>query len=528
ADGLTDGDRELSFELCGKSAVYGGFKGTENHLWERDAAANPTILSGDIDKNGTMDDNNSFGVVWVGPNILTSILDGFTITMGNANKVNCSSSKSCTGGGMFVDDGSSPTIRNTRFINNYTRDEGGGLYTFGSSIPLKIANCAFLQNTARSGGGGLAIVAGKVIIINSLFADNVTEQGQLGGAGIRGLSVSYLKVVNATITGNEVRTPSEPVQQLGGGIALRFYDDVIIQNTIIRGNSSGIKVQNREAEPDAYPDISYSLVQGLDGTSGTGNINGNTDPGFVNTSTGNYQLTPGSPVVNKGDPGTAENLFPANNAGDAIDLAGSARFYGPRIDMGAYELIHESALPVSLAAFNASLQENAVLLSWLTTTEANASHFEIQRSGDARTFEAIGRVGAKGGEQETENYAYTDYPLEHPTFLTAPGSPVYYRLRIVDLDGTYAFSPIASVRWGKTGSNAAMLYPNPVNSGKVTLRTPDGREPAGVRVFNPLGRQVNVPFSHGELDTAHLPAGLYLAQIVCPDGTTVTVKFLKN
>ncbi len=525
--GLTSGDRELNFELCNKSAVYGGFNGTESRLSDRDIAANPTILSGDIDKNGVLDDNNSFGVVSVPPNTMACILDGFTVTLGNANKVNCIDSRFCVGGGLFSGTESSPTIRNVRFINNSTRGDGGGLFVEGSAVPLKISNCVFQQNSAGAGaggGGGIYFSSlAKGTIINSLFAENNTTSGNLGGGGIYGFGISYLKIVNTTIAGN---TAAGDNGLYGGAIRLRSPRVLTIKNTIMYGNSSGMVIVYSESpNPPAEPEISYSLIQGLDGTSGKGNMNGNTDPKFKDPGAGDYQLTPGSPVVNKGDPETGRYLFSENNgSGAPIDLAKNVRFYGPRIDLGAYELIHESALPVSLAKFNATLQENTTLLTWQTTEEINASHFEIQRSADARTFETIGTVKSKGRGEGMQGYSYADLlPV-----IAGREDIQYYRLRIVDLDDTFVYSAIVSIRRNNVAESInAILYPNPAVD-RVTLESIGWNDIKNLKLYNHTGQEV--PFAidkpNRSLIVSHLSAGLYLLQVEKSDGQSQTYRMV--
>ncbi|MEM8526151.1 MAG: hypothetical protein AAGG68_16040 [Bacteroidota bacterium] len=84
--------------------LYGGFNGTETTLAQRDIAALPTILSGDID---TPNDNldNTFHVVYIdggtanGNITNATILDGFTIQAGNANAA--ATSLNNRGGGNF-------------------------------------------------------------------------------------------------------------------------------------------------------------------------------------------------------------------------------------------------------------------------------------------------------------------------------------------------------------------------------------------------------------------------------------------
>ncbi len=94
-----------------------GSNGTETALGQRDPVANVTILSGEIGAAGTSD--NSYHVVIGSGTNDTAVLDGFTITAGNATNDK--------GGGMWNYDGS-PTLENLIFNANYAQ-YGGGMYT---------------------------------------------------------------------------------------------------------------------------------------------------------------------------------------------------------------------------------------------------------------------------------------------------------------------------------------------------------------------------------------------------------------
>lgn len=511
--GLTQGDRNLSFELCDKTAVYGGFAGNEAHLSERDISANPVILSGDLDHNEEQDDFNSFGVVEIKANTLAAIIDGFTITMGNANNVSCTNqSKSCNGGGLYSGIGSSPRVQNIRFINNYTSGEGGGLFSYQSGKLLKVSNSVFQQNIAGSGGGGLQLYQSKGTIINSLFANNSVEAGT--GGGIKGAGVGYLKIDNTTIAGNSANTSFTDNGTRGGGIALND-DNLILSNSIVWGNSSGINIS-------APTSISYSLVQGRDGTTGTGNVDGSTDPEFVNVAGFNYRLSVGSPVVNAGNPNTDAALFQVNRDDVPGDLEGNERFYGPRIDMGAYELIHESALPVTLVGFSGELRENTAVLTWQTTSERNTSHFEVQRSSDAENWETIGKVHAKGESTGLRTYHFTDFSVQSSQSLR------YYRLKILDFDKSFSNSSIVSLRSDQIhGSFLATLYPNPAKE-RVWLKSIDWSNVRSVRLYNQTGQEASftVDKQGQSLLIGHLPVGLYLLRLENKNSPSQTYRLM--
>jgi len=146
------GNRASSFQLADGVAVYGGFDGTETSLDQRNPAANPTILSGDLNGDDVPGnpalnrDDNSYNVVR-GENLSSvTILDGFTITSGNAD--NFANIHQRVGAGVYVID-SSPVIRNCIFREHFGRS--GALYAWGDSQML-VEHCAFLLNEAWYGG----------------------------------------------------------------------------------------------------------------------------------------------------------------------------------------------------------------------------------------------------------------------------------------------------------------------------------------------------------------------------------------
>ncbi len=95
----TDGtDRTVSFQLKNGVAVYGGFAGTETILNQRNMRDNETILSGDIGITGDNSDN-TYHVVYNYEKDNTALLDGVTITGGNANGTYNDGS----GGGIYND-----------------------------------------------------------------------------------------------------------------------------------------------------------------------------------------------------------------------------------------------------------------------------------------------------------------------------------------------------------------------------------------------------------------------------------------
>ena len=199
-------DRTATFQLKNGVAVYGGFAGTELARDDRNLAANVTILSGDIDNNDSQtpiitdlttvsgNTTNSYNVV-TGTN--NAILDGFTITAGNANgggcpnldcygggmynfssspelmNINFSGNWASYGGGMF-NENSHPTLTNVTFNNNSVQYGGGGMFGQGGSSPT-LTNVTFSGNSANKGGGMFNHNGSNPILTNVTFSGNSAD-----------------------------------------------------------------------------------------------------------------------------------------------------------------------------------------------------------------------------------------------------------------------------------------------------------------------------------------------------------------
>jgi hypothetical protein len=114
-------------------------------------------------------------------------------------------------------------------------------------------------------------------------------------------------------------------------------------------------------------------------------------------------------------------------------------------------------LPVELISFVATWTSAAPKLTWATASEKNNAYFEIERSVDGSTFQAIGRRLGAGTTLSRTEYQFSDESV----FETA-GSTLYYRLHQVDITGEDSYSPVRTVQ-AKGGKNAfkAEAFPNP-------------------------------------------------------------------
>lgn len=188
------------------------------------------------------------------------------------------------------------------------------------------------------------------------------------------------------------------------------------------------------------------------------------------------------------DPATPAQLWRADQAGGPWAGQGAAAststrsFTASTTQLGMLTVSNTRApLPVELVRFTAEPQGPDALLQWTTASEKNNDRFEVEASTDGHTFRRIGQVRGQGSSAQPH-----DYHLLDPAIARYAVRLVYYRLRQVDADGTFSFSPVRTV--AVNGQAELALFPNPTTTRAATLT---GTQPgARITVFDAIGRQV--------------------------------------
>ena len=252
-----------------------------------------------------------------------------------------------------------------------------------------------------------------------------------------------------------------------------------------------------------------------DGTNGT-------EPWFTNGTTANMvqDINAGAGssdpdfefVFNNKIFGTADN----GNGGspDILDLY--------RIDATA------SPLPIQLLDFKATLQSNAVQLTWKTATEINSRDFGIQRSIDGLNFSDVGTVAASGNSTTEKSYAFDDNQ-----YLEAGSNLLYYRLQLNDRDGNIKYSNVLTVKLDAP-TLSLKTYPNPVHTQLSILFGTASSKTATLKISDLNGHQLYRQ-DFGKIEAARLQninvsgfaKGTYLIQLITETGSRLA-KFVKQ
>lgn len=337
--------RTSTFLLKDGLTMYGGFNGTETSRTQRNAKNNITTLSGDVNGNDTTTitatettrQDNLYHVLSVRGSAVYILVDGFTITGGNAN------------GGTLTSGTASAQYYHTRggavYLNTYTMLD---------AIHLKMQNCIFEKNSGSDTGVAAGYFAGGVnyqtfrldldscIIRNNFSGTN----SQLLIAGAGGYNWNGLSEIKNCLFNNNTSTSGASCLYLSastanGGTQNSISVDVINStfsnntgasgNTIKTDNGSNTRFKNciiynngstapfLIAGTLGGPSLQSTISEG-------GQISGiNTNP-LLNP---DFTLQAGSPAIDSGNNSLIINM--------PFDLNGNARIVNTMVDKGCYE-----------------------------------------------------------------------------------------------------------------------------------------------------------------------------------------------
>ena len=181
----------------------------------------------------------------------------------------------------------------------------------------------------------------------------------------------------------------------------------------------------------------------------------------------------------------------------------------------------DQAAPVVLTEFTAREDGPVNRLAWTVASEIDFSHYEVQRSTTGTDFVAFAEVAGR---------QLTDYASSDP----APAPLTYYRLKMVDYDETYAYSPVVSVNRKQNAATALQAYPVP-STNRVTLRFNVLRQGEHhLTLSDALGRTVSTQTFHAPagaherpIELGGLATGTYQL-VLKASGETRSVRIVKN
>ena len=303
----------------------------------------------------------------------------------------------------------------------YSTYLGGSNRDIGYSIALDLSNNAYITGYTYSAnfditpgafqttyGGGLCDVF--VTKLNS-NGSSLIYSTYIGGSGQDlGNSIVLDDSHNAYLTG---RTSSIDYDITPGAFQTTFagINDVFVTQL----NNIGTML------------IYSSYIGGSQGDGGIGIVIDGAANAYITgiTSSANYAITP---MVFKSIKGIGSEVF-------------------------VTKLALTNALPIKLIEFSGTQLQNTNEITWKTAAELNFSHYELESAEDGIHFKILDTIMSFGNSNDIKCYTYQDKNYYSPI--------TYYRLKSVDLDGSYNYSKIISIKPDENNGSSIVISPNP-------------------------------------------------------------------
>ena len=509
--------------------VYGGYPSGGGM---RDPVNNPTILSGDV---GTANDisDNCYHVITIGSNLkLNAVLDGVTITAGNANSsifpdylgggivskdtgtltisnVTLRNNYALRGGGMY-NQGSSPSLDTVVFSNNFSTDaingKAGGMYNYANSNP-SLNNVSFISNSSAVDGGGMYNSTNSSPILNKVIFQSNLATGS--GAGMYNYSNSNVILSNATFSGNTAHNHAGAIYNNSSSI--NIVNSTFSGNTASTGNGGAMY-----SDTGAHA-LNNSTFTNNTAATGTALYNKNLS-GFTITNSIFWGNSTGLSIVNSSStPAISYSLVQNSN--------GSGGAWVSSFGMDAGHNLDSNPLLSVLGNYGGSMQTHALLPNSVAIDAGNTCVSADQRgvsrvnSCDIGAFESQGFTLTKtsGDAQNTAiNTSFTN-PLV-VALSSVAGEPT--------AGGTVTFTDLGTT--AKTTLSSAQDVS--LSSGSASLAAPTANNILGSYTVQASARGVSTPVSFALTNTAAptVPTAPSLLVATAVSSTQINLTWVDN
>ncbi len=396
------------------------------------------------------------------------------------------------------------TIYNGSTVNRITRLNADGTLDAGFNVGTGANN---IVNTITVQPDGKILIGGWFTIYNGstanfitrLNADGTLDAGFNAGTGANGtVNTIALQPDGKILIGGDFTT--------NNGSTANYITRLNADGTLDTGFNTGTGVDNNVRTIALQPDGKI-LIGGDFATYNGINVNrltrlnadGTLDAGFnVGTGANNIVYTialqPDGTILIGGE-FTGYNGTGRNRVARVLGTA--------------------STLPLQLLSFTGSKQYGNNQLHWHTADEVNTNVFVLEKSNDGRSFNTVATLRAVGTGANTYNY----------TDALSIAEVTYYRLKMVDNDGSFKYSAI--VRLSNTPQSSNSIYPNPVTDVFTIQLSNNKLLHTQVKLVDVTGKTIQLITINAATQTANaasLPKGIYMLQFA--DGAAL--KLLKN
>lgn len=426
--------------------------------------------------------STSYGLALVqGPantdNYIITINSGKTVKITGGHWHNSgASSGSATASGNYT-----YNIHGTLDLSTTTSSNNSNFIASSDASKTLTVNLTGTLKLPTNGTAGLSLSEGIATGQAGSMVFNVS--GMLDGSNAPiNTSTTTLPTRKFSMTGNGTikRTVGNADVLFAVGIA-NSYNPVTINNS---GTTDGytVSLSSTVSNSGAIIDVTkivnkqWTIVEAVPGGSNAtlslGWVTADQAAGFVST----------NPVVIGRWNGTAWNYYNATVSGSGTTadpyIASATGITADFTSANPFIVANKSALPVNIFGVKAFTKETGVQVEWSVGTEYNVASYILERAINSRDFATVATVAAKG------NSSYSAYDANPVAGVN------YYRLKVLDKDGSFKYSTVLAVNISKTKAEV-VVAPNPVKGGQLNLQI-GGLEKGvySVRLYNDLGQEV--------------------------------------
>ncbi|HEX9513293.1 MAG TPA: T9SS type A sorting domain-containing protein [Puia sp.] len=434
---------------------------------------------------------------------------------------------------FVVGGGASVTLNSTR--NKYTANAFAGLRLLSDGNNLDLIH-VFVEKDFVDGNTMAGIDILKMRLKNSIANSTITNNGGPGividgNSDVRidsntisgnGIAVLFNGVATGSVSDNTITGNGKGIALAGTGTGIGISGNLIFNNAGL-----GIDLGNDGVTPNHigflagpnnfqnHPVLTSAKVSGGNTIiKGTMNSLANSiyrieffsnvacNPlgvGDGQTFLGFKQVTTDA----TGNAGFTDTLMGVSMPAEAVITSTATDSANNSSEFSACVLA--TVLPLHLLDFTATTNGSHITLRWITAGEQNTKYFDIERSGDGSIFDVQGQVPASGNSSEQKNYVFIDQqPLQGINI---------YRLRMVDLDGSFTYSKIVVIKMDAL-QNTLSVFPNPAAK-ELTIQL-FARGPFQLKITDINGRILKEEViqlsgnTSKTMDISNLPEGVYI------------------
>lgn len=452
------------------------------------------IISGNVfnDADGLADNNISQTLTSVGPVANATTNAGgllFANLLNSSGQVVASQAIAANGSYLF------DNVPVGTYTVQLTRNSSAGTYAVPAAPPATILPEGWV-NTGEFNGVGV----GSDGSVNGLSASITVAAGEIksnNNFGIERLpdSRNYLTVINTPLVGETISLSTPGASRFGNLPILSGSDpeDQPTENVL-----TGKSVR-----------FTSLAVVGSSNTPATLRYNG-------------VDITLNQTITNF-NPALLTVFLPTQWSGQGLRFnyayVDAAGFADPT--PATYRLAWSGGgLPITLSEFVVTKNNCLANLNWKTSTEQNSDRFEVEVStGTNPAYTVAGTVLAAGSSTSTKSYQYS--------YTMQAGVVYYFRLKMIEKDGSFTYSNIQSASCGKGGG--IVIGPNPTTDYFTVRGMQNGRNLVQVYAANgQLVKSQEINQNQGDVNIVHLAPGMYSVKITnLISETTVVSKLIK-